>query len=291
MHRLSAVLAAACLLLGPAAAGPGAQLLNRSAPVRVGHYHLNVSSVDEHRRFWVDTLGGTPMKVGRGSMDAVRFGDVLLLLRQQRPSGPTRGTTFDHIGFAVPDVPEFTKKVVARGYQLTVGRETADAAGAAAGASAVYGRFSYLVGPDGVKVELVTAAEPNLPAIAHHHVHYVNPQYVEMQQWYMKALDATLRPGQTDFFIGADLPGIGYMLNFFRWELKEPLVGTAGRAVDHVGYEVTNLQAFTRKLASKGVTVTQPYRRDPAMNNIGTATLVDPWGTVVELTEGLAGVL
>src|SRR2546423_1759957 len=82
--------------------------------------------------------------------------------------------------------------------------------------SAVFGRFWYLVGPDGVKVELVTA-DPGAPPIAHHHVHFVNKQYVEMQQWYMKTLEATLRPGQTDFFIGADLPGVGYMLNFFHW--------------------------------------------------------------------------
>jgi hypothetical protein len=31
----------------------------------------------------------------------------------------------------------------------------------------------------------------------------------------MKAFNATLRPGQTDIFIGADLPGVGYSLNFF----------------------------------------------------------------------------
>src|SRR5678815_1061297 len=102
----------------------------------------------------------------------------------------------------------------------TVGRETA--AGANAGTpsapSPVYGRFSYLVGPDGVKVELVTNMEPNAPPIMHHHVHFTNKPFVEMQQWFMKAFNATLRPGQTDFFIGADLQGVGYSLNFFRWE-------------------------------------------------------------------------
>ena len=266
-------------------------MANTAAPVRVGHYHLNVSSVDAHKTFWVDALGGTPMTLGRERLDAVRFGDVLVILRPQRPTGPTRGTTFDHIGFAVPDVPAFTARVVAQGYQLTVGRETLEQAAApppVPGSSAVYGRFSYLLGPDGVKVELVTASEPAAPPIAHHHVHYVNPQFVEMQRWYMQALDATLRPGQTDFFIGADLPGIGYMLNFFRWEPKEPLAGTAGRVVDHVGYEVRNLEAFCRRLEEKGLTLTQPYRREAAMNGIATATLVDPWGTVVELTEGLA---
>ena len=287
VNRIGAALAIA-LVACAFAARPAAQLLNKEAPVRVGHYHLNVTSVDEHRKFWVDTLGGTATKVG--SVEAVRFGDVFVFLRPQRPTGPTRGTTFDHIGLAVPNVPEFTARVVARGYQLTVGREIpgqAAPAPPAPGTSAVYGRFSYLVGPDGVKVELVTNMEPNAPPIAHHHVHFTNPQYVEMGQWYMKALDATLRPGQTDFFFGADLPGIGYMLNFFRWEMKEPLVGTAGRAVDHVGFEVRNLEEFCKRLEAKGIALTSPYRKDPALNGIATASLTDPWGTSIELTEGL----
>jgi catechol 2,3-dioxygenase-like lactoylglutathione lyase family enzyme len=143
------------------------------------------------------------------------------------------------------------------------------------------------VGPDGVKVELVTSSASNPPPITHHHVHFVNKQYVEMQQWYMKAFDATLRPGQTDFFIGADLPGVGYMLNFFRWELEETLVGTRGRAVDHVGFEVKNLEDFCKKLEAKGIALTQPYRKVPELNNIGTAVITDPWGTSIELTEGL----
>jgi catechol 2,3-dioxygenase-like lactoylglutathione lyase family enzyme len=284
---------AVTLVVSAAASRSSAQLANTDAPVVVGHYHLNVTSVDEHRAFWVDTLGGTPAAIGSGGVDAIRFGDVFVILREQPPAGPTRGTTFDHIGLAVPSVPELTAKVVAAGYRLTVGRETPGEAppAPAAGASAVYGRFSYLVGPDGVKVELVTSTEPDAPAIAHHHVHFVNPQYVEMQQWYMTALDATLRPGQTDVFIGADLPGIGYMLNFFRWELNEPLAGTAGRAVDHVGFEVTDLEAFCRRLEAKGIELTAPYRRDPALNDIGTASITDPWGTVIELTEGLRAAL
>ena len=288
MRRMTRLFAAIALLaVVPVASQPAsAQLLNDKARVRVGHYHLNVSSVDDHVRFWVETLGGTRTKVG--SIDAIRFGDVLVLLRPQGPTGPTRGTTFDHIGFAVPNVPSFTKMVVAKGYQLTVGRELPGQKPPDSGPSAVYGAFSYLVGPDGVKIELVTNKEPNAPPIVHHHVHFTNPQYVEMGQWYMKALDATLRPGQTDFFFGADLPGIGYMLNFFKWEMSEPLVGTAGRAVDHVGFEVRNLEDLARGLEARGIAVTSPYRRDPSLGNVATVTLTDPWGTSIELTEGLA---
>jgi len=99
-----------------------------------------------------------------------------------------------------------------------------------------------------------------------------------------------LRPGQTDFFIGADLPGVGYSLNFFRWEGDQSIthVPTASRVVDHVGFEVKNLEAFCKALEAKGIKLIRPYKkRDAAMNNIATATIVDPWGVSIELTEGL----
>ena len=280
MTRLICAVALTFLVAMPTARLSG-QLLNTAAPIRVGHYHLNVTSVDEHKKFWVDAMGGVATKVG--SVEAVRFGDVFLLLRPQKPTGPTRGTTFDHIGFAVPNVPDFAGKVIARGYTRTVGRVTAAAPDA--GPPAALGRFEYLVGPDGVKVELVTNMEPNAPPIVHHHVHFINPQYQEMGRWFMKALNATERAGGTDFFFGADLPGIGYMLNFFRWELKDPLVGTGGRAVDHVGFEVRGLKEFLGTLPAKDMKVPALQRdRDLGVDRV---IITDPWGTVVELTEGL----
>ena len=269
-----------------------AQLFSHAgAPLRIGHYHLNVTSLADHRKFWVDTLGGVPMKFG--TIDVVKFPDAFVFLRVQTPTGPTRGTAFDHIGFAVPNVPAMAMKLAAAGYQETTGREPGPGAPArapASGTSAVYGQFAYFLGPDGAKIELVTAAEPNAPSIAAHHIHFINKQYIEMQQWYMKAFDATLRPGQTDFFIGADLPGVGYSLNFFRWEGDQSVthVPTAGRVVDHVGFEVKNLENFCRGLEARGIALTRPFnRRTPEMNGVATAMLVDPWGVSIELTEGL----
>jgi catechol 2,3-dioxygenase-like lactoylglutathione lyase family enzyme len=277
-------IAAVCTLFLCAALPARAQLTNLEAPIVVGHYHLNVTSLREHYAFWVDTLGGTPTKVG--SVDAVRFPGVYLLFTERAPNGPTRGSTFDHIGFAVPDVPALTERIVARGYELTVGREPGPGQTASPPTAGNYGRFSYLLGPDGVKVEIVTNDAPDAPPIVHHHVHFVNDEFVEMQQWYMKAFNATLRDGQTDFFIGADLPGVGYMLNFFSWLPEEPLVGTAGRVVDHVGFEVRDLAAFCEELAAKGIPLAVPLARDP-LTGLQTARIVDPYGTVLELTEGL----
>src|SRR6516164_4041230 len=109
------------------------------APVRVGHYHLNVTSIEAHKKFWADTLGGKPMKFG--TIDVVEFPDAFIFLHAQKPTGPTRGTAFDHIGFAVPNVPAMAMKLAAAGYQETTGREPkpGEQAAATSGTSTVYG--------------------------------------------------------------------------------------------------------------------------------------------------------
>jgi catechol 2,3-dioxygenase-like lactoylglutathione lyase family enzyme len=258
--------------------------------VIVGHYHLNVSSVAEHKKFWVDTLGGTAMKFGKD--EVIKFPDVFLFLHERKPTGPTYGTAFDHIGFAAPDVPALTAKIVANGYQLTQGREPRPGEKVALPTAGNYGRLAYILGPEGAKIEIVTNMAPNAPPITHHHVHFINKQYVEMRQWYEKVLNATMRTGPntfTDFFTGADLPGVGYMLNFFRWEGDPSITHqpTAGRVYDHVGFEVKNLEAFSKALEGKGITLTKKYGKNGDMNNIMTVSMIDPWGVSIELTEGL----
>src|SRR5262245_38181524 len=241
-----------------------AQLVSHAdAAVRIGHYHLNVTSIEAHRKFWVDTLGGTAVKVG--GIDVVMFPDAFIFLRVQKPAGPSRGTAFDHIGFAVPNVPAMAMKLTAAGYQETTGREPKPDAPVppASGTSAAYGRFAYFLGPDGVKIELVTNDQKNAPPIVAHHNHFINKQYVEMQQWYMKAFTATLRPRQTDSSNRADLPGIGYSLNCLPWEGDQSIthVPTTRRVVDHMGFEVKNLEEFCKAREAKGIKTTRAYTK------------------------------
>ena len=62
-------------------------------------------------------------------------------------------------------------------------------------------------------------------------------------------------------------------------------VPTKGRMLDHIGFEVRNLEAFCKKLEANGVKLDTPYTKQPSGN--ATAVLTDPWGTRIELTEGL----
>jgi hypothetical protein len=81
------------------------------------------------------------------------------------------------------------------------------------------------------------------------------------------------------------------MLNFFRLEREGTLTGSAGRVIDHVGFEVRNLEDFCKKLEAKGIKLSKPVHREASLGNVSSATVVDPWGTVIELTEGMEAAL
>jgi catechol 2,3-dioxygenase-like lactoylglutathione lyase family enzyme len=56
--------------------------------------------------------------------------------------------------------------------------------------------------------------------------------------------------------------------------------------MDHIGFEVKNLEAFCKKLDAQGIKFDSPYRKFPAAG-IAVAFLTDPEGAYIELTEGL----
>ena len=50
--------------------------------------------------------------------------------------------------------------------------------------------------------------------------------------------------------------------------------------------EVKDLEAFCKKLEEMGIKLAVAYRKVPALD-IAIAFITDPWGTYIELTEGL----
>ena len=114
------------------------------------------------------------------------------------------------------------------------------------------------LGPDDVKVELVQIADQTVPA-ALQHVHFFGPHREEMQAWYVKVFGARASaPAPAARFLTATLPGVS--LNFTASPV--PVVGTRGRVVDHVGFEIDDLPIFLGKLDAMGI-ATEPVRQVP----------------------------
>jgi predicted enzyme related to lactoylglutathione lyase len=254
------------------------------APIIYGHHHLNVSSIDEHKKFWADLLGGTAIKYGTNNADIIKFPNLLIFMRAQKPTGSSKGTTVDHLGFSVPNLQAVLDKVKAAGYRVATAAEAPAGSTVVGDIRVVTGGplsgIAYIFGPDEVKVELMEMKAQTAPILPNH-IHFFSDKNVEMQQWYVKTFGATAgRP--TPDFAPASIPGTG--MNFS--PNPTPTAPTQGRAIDHIGFEVKNLEAFTKQLEAQGITLTSPYRQVPALG-LSIAFITDPWGTYIELTEGI----
>ena len=253
----------------------------KDAPIAYGHHHLNVTSIPADLKFFVDTLGGTPITVG--GRQIVKFPNVFVFLREQKPTAGTKGSSVDHIGFSVPDLRKTVDKVKAAGYRMVTKEEAPSPPWVAADDIATQAgrdvRIAFVMGPDDLKVELVEAKAQQTP-IALHHLHYAGPDNTAMRDWYVKVFGAKAgNPGGT--FESATLPGVS--LNFNK--APAAVAGTQGRAVDHVGFEIDHLADFIKKLDAMGIKATN-VREVPDLG-LSIGFITDPWGTYIELTEGL----
>jgi catechol 2,3-dioxygenase-like lactoylglutathione lyase family enzyme len=259
--------------------------LHATGPVVNGHHHFNAADIDEHLRFWVDVLGGRAGTFGNG-LPIVLFPNALIFMRDQAPTGPMIGSTVDHVAFSVQNLRATVDRVTAAGYDMVTdtaappGVEVVDDIGIVVGNGPVSG-IAYAVGPDGIKVEILEMRAQEQPVVSHH-IHFFGPDAAAVRAWYIDVFGAVERPGNINGIIGADLPGLG--LNFST--ASSATAGTAGRVLDHIGFEVENLKDFTTRLEARGVTLNVPYREIEDLG-LAIAFVTDPWGTFIELTEGL----
>jgi catechol 2,3-dioxygenase-like lactoylglutathione lyase family enzyme len=255
-------------MLAVALASPASAQLAPPNPAGItyGHVHLVVRDVEVHKKLWVDHFGG--VAVQKGPLTAVKFPGILIAFRQAAPSGPSEGTAMDHFGFKVRDIQEILKGWRAAG--LPVQSEFTGSEGFP---------NAYLVGPDDVRIELQEDKTIKQKAIGYH-IHFYSPDPAKLRDWYVDLFSLVPRP-RGKIAITADAPGMN--LSFAPTEMPRP--GTRGRSIDHIGFEVTNLAEFVKKLEAKGIKFDSPYRDVPAAG-LKTAYITDPAGTYIELTEG-----
>lgn len=252
----------------------------KDGPIVYGHHHLNVTSVDEHKRFWVDTLGGTPASAG--PLALIKFPNVFIVTTAQAPTGGTKGTSVNHIGFSFPSVAATLATVRAAGYPIVTREELPPALAVENDMAHIADQdtfIAFVMGPDDVKVELFEDRDQTAP-IALHHVHFAAQDVGAMQAWYAKTFGAMA--GMRGSFQDATLPGVSLTFS----PSDTPLAGTQGRSLDHIGFEVDGLEAFCKKLEAAGVTFDMPYTEIEAIG-LAIAFFTDPFGTYIELTEGL----
>jgi catechol 2,3-dioxygenase-like lactoylglutathione lyase family enzyme len=237
------------------------------AGMSFGHVHLNVTDVDAHKAFWAEHFGGEPIQ--HGPLAGVKFPDFIILLTERAPTGGSQGTVMDHFGFKVRDIAAVLAKWRAAG--LEVQSEFTGAEGFP---------NAYIMGPDSVRIELQEDKTLTEDVVGYH-IHFFTPDYEELMAWYVDVF------GVEPFVRGsiattANAPGQNLSFGNAR-TATEP---TRGRAIDHIGFEFADLDAFVKQLEAKGIQLDSPVREIPSIG-LKIAFLTDPSGVYVELTEGL----
>jgi catechol 2,3-dioxygenase-like lactoylglutathione lyase family enzyme len=248
------------------------------AGVSAGHDVLRVKDMDAANTFW-QALGGQPVQFG-GRLNLTKFPGVLLLnigggqgKGAPKPSAPaaelggSEGSSLDFIGFSVKDLKGSLATWAEAGIRPLAGGSATQV---------------YLVSPDKIKVRITEDKSLAVPITADT-IKMVVPNVAEAQEWYAKYFGADMvkRGGE----MVADIPGSNILFE----QAKGPVAPTKGRAFDRIGLEVVGLEAFAKKLEDAGIKFDNPYRKATGMN-AGFAVFQDPFGTLIEMSEGLSAV-
>jgi len=286
LNRLLLILGTSLLWSPPSS---WAQLLPpNEAGVTMGHVHLTVRDMEGNRKFWT-LVGGTPLKID--GTEVMKFPGVFVFLTPGSPAlsapppveiqvlcgCPSDGiepSVLNHLGFLIKDWDPFVARMKAAG--LTMKQIPGN------------GRRQYLLfTPDNVTLEVAEGKTIAFP-VAQQHFHFFAPSFINelphrvpayaMYEWYAKVVGAKPLPAN----LGGELPGV--MMRYGSTPL--PTAPTKGRAVDHIGFEVKNLEAYVKKLEASGIKFDKPYSRT-RHDGFASAELTDPYGVSIELTEGL----
>lgn len=242
-----------------------AQIADPGEGVGMGHLHLRVGEAEypAHRKMLVEGLGLSPVSFGRS--EAFLAPDVVILVQQGEVQGPSVGTAVNHIGFLVKDLAAAEAKWKAAGGVLLPDNPSPTQ--------------TFVELPGGTKVELSEDKSLDVP-IKNHHIHFFTPSDTEAQAWYIEMFGGS--PGTRGRFKTVNMAGVELAFA----DSETPVVGTQGHGVDHIGFEVNNLEEFCKQLEDKGVKLDRPFRSVPQIG-LNIAFLTDPWGGYIELTEGL----
>jgi catechol 2,3-dioxygenase-like lactoylglutathione lyase family enzyme len=114
-----------------------------------------------------------------------------------------------------------------------------------------------------------------------HHIHLMVSDPLQAQKWYVQNFGATA--GKRAQYETANVPGTEITLG----KTDTPQAPTKGRSVDHMGFEVKNIDAFVAKLQAAGLKTDGAIRNSTNAAGLRIVYVTDPWGTEIEITEGL----
>ena len=232
------------------------------------HIHLNVPDQAQAVAWYEKNFGG---KRTAEATERLMFGTTRLIFLRNANGQPSAGSAIDHLGFSVADLDAKVKDLADAGVKVTMQpREIPNLF-----------KIAFVEDPWGTRIEVVQ--DPVLLGLHHIHMRAENPE--DTFAWLLGKFggERTKLKGNLDA-VKYSAPGFSDM-----WVLVQRGAATPseGKAIDHIGWRATNLDAKIAELKTKDVKVTTEPRPLTLADKttIHYAYVEGPSGAKIELVQ------
>jgi len=219
----------------------------------MGHIHLAAPDREKEAKAWL-ALGGQLENNLSGNIPIGFPGIVVLIARDRPVSGGSEGSLIDHVACRVPNLEAALAKWKGvetwwKGGNWGLKIDSGSKPGQA-----------FVTTPAGTKCEILEDKSLRIP-IVFDHVHYFpdESRMREMEDFYTKMFGAKPVKGESDTL---GMPGGKLMFT----KSTTPTAGTAGRSLDHIGFNMMNadvLKAFAATLQKRERSSIGPMKAPP----------------------------
>ncbi len=273
LHRVAiACLTAVTLIAAPALA----------AAADYHHVHITTSSPAKGVEWYSEYMECEPLA---DRDDAANCGGVEVVFVPQATTGGSQGTGVNHIGFSFPDLEAKMAELEAVGVRGSGVRLQRNDDGSTIRDIPGLFKIAFIFDPWGTRIELVEDHE----YLGFHHIHLSATNPEETLAFYRDVMGgepASMR-GMLDGLLFDDV----WLLAMQHPEGAAPAT-TLGRAVDHIGFMVEDLDDAAAEMRQRGVRFTQdPLVPENGRTSARQAYLAGPDNVRVEVVEaGFAGI-
>jgi predicted enzyme related to lactoylglutathione lyase len=232
--------------------------MNAQAPtLPYDHMHLAAPNRNQAIEWYKAHLGAARHELG----DRVSFGPVTFSWFERAASPSSDGSVIDHIAFSVADVRAAAAEITQAGGQLLAPPQDRPGAGLVA----------FVTDPWGVKLELLQDAER--PGF--HHMHLRLPDPARALAWFRTRFGG--EPGRF-----RDTDGLRYAGLWLLVDRVEGAPKSEGRAIDHLGWRVRDLDTEIAGAKTRGDAITMTPRM---IRDVKVGVIEDPNGVRIELAQ------
>lgn len=241
------------------------------------HIHIAISSTSEAVKWYEEHLDCQAIA---DRVDTVNCGKIEIVFVENTTLGGSAGTGVDHIGFSYADLPKKMAELEDVGVRGSgVRLQRFDDGSLIRDIPGLF-KIAFIFDPWGTRIEMVEDKD----TLGFHHIHLSSTDPAKALDWYANNLGGN-RAKLKDRLDGLHYSNDIWVLASQYREQGRP-AATENRAVDHISFELANLDQAVAAMKDRGVEINQnPQVPTGGRSNAKRAFITTPDRVTIALVE------